>query len=1811
GSYTYTPGAGAAALAEGATATDTFSYTLKDNDGSFSTTTVTITVTGTTDGVPTITITDINSGATGEASVSESGNFFGATFTVTAPDGLDSLTIAGQTVTLAALNNASNTNIIDIATGDGVLTITNYNASTGAVSYGYNPDGISQDHNGGEIVHSIAIVVNDSDGTTASDTLDILVLDRAPVANADTGSTDADTNATGNVRTGAGADQNSADATSIGGVAAGTQTGDIVGGVGTAIVGSLGSLTIQPNGSYTYVPGAGAAALAEGETATDTFSYTLKDSDGSFSTTTVTITVTGTTDGLPTVTITDNNAGATGDESVQEDATLTGNTFTISAPDGLGSISVAGQTITAAALNNASTTNIAVNTSQGLLTITDYNSATGVVTYNYDPAGAAKDHTSGEVVDNIAVVVTDSDGTTANGTLDILITDTAPVANADTDSTDADTNTTGNVRTDVGGADVDGADAAEITGVVAGTQTGDIVGGVNTAIAGTLGSLTIQADGSYTYTPGAGAEALAEGATATDTFSYTLKDDDGSFSTTTVTITVTGTTDGVPTITIMDNNAGATGEASVSESGNFFGATFTVTAPDGLDSLTIAGQTVTLAALNNASSTNIDIVTGDGVLTITNYNASTGVVSYGYNPDGISQDHSSGEIVHSIAIVVNDSDGTTASDTLDILVLDRVPVANADTDSTDADTNATGNVRTGAGADQNSADATSIGGVAAGTQTGDIVGGVGTAIVGSLGSLTIQPNGSYTYVPGAGAAALAEGETATDTFSYTLKDSDGSFSTTTVTITVTGTTDGAPTVTITDNNAGATGDESVQEDATSTGNTFTINTPDGLGSISVAGQTITAAALNNASTSNIAVNTAQGVLTITDYNSATGVVTYNYAPAGTAKDHTSGEVVDNIAVVVTDSDGTTANGTLDILITDTAPVANADTDSTDADTNATGNVRTDVGGADVDGADAAEITGVVAGTQTGDISGGVNTAIAGTLGSLTIQADGSYTYTPGAGAGALAEGATATDTFSYTLKDDDGSFSTTTVTITVTGTTDGAPTVTITDNNAGATGDESVQEDETLTGNTFTISTPDGLGSLSIAGQSITAAALNNASSTNITVTTPEGVMTITGYNSSTGVVTYSYDPSGTAKDHSGGEIVDSLAVVVTDSDGTTANGTLDILITDTGPTANSDTATTSQETLVTIDVLNNDVFGADGAAATNSGVVAATVSAAQGTVTIASNGELQFTPANGFTGTATINYTIRDDDGTESNSTVEVDVIGVSNITNASESEGESLEHTVTLSSTTTADTVMSFTIGDAGDSASSSDYDASSLVFSNGVTYDAANNQITIPAGVTNFTVTVPSTEDRDVESDESYTLNIGQASANGTIENDDTDVTLTPTTMTFDPATMGLQSSYYGYNDNRTGSSSDPLFSSNGVTRLHSDDGIAGDAAGSNNNIDRNADVIAIVEGRDNDSTLVNSGRAGSAAAADVTFIANRVEYGFNAPGSNGVAFGNGIGVNPHVDAGGTISSGNLNAFLAGNASDVTVTTGLGRTTDGAFRMVGFIFLPAGNYDIRVRADDGYRVYLDGGVAAEADRNQGSRTDVYTNNSAGGGLVPIEILYWDQGGAATLRVEIKPTGAPNSDYQVLDTDDLPILTPDQAAGIPDDATFAQDAGGNWVASSGSTHTGDATDEDITGTAFADTIIGGAGEDIMFGGDGADRFVFRSQDVSGSNGVDVEQDVIRDFNASEDILDLSDLLNTAQNSGNLDGYLHFEVDATTGDILVHINVEGDSSSNTLESGKVDHVIRIENPDAAVFSGTDQQIIDNLLNNGALDTLL
>ncbi|MBX9818441.1 MAG: retention module-containing protein, partial [Burkholderiaceae bacterium] len=271
---------------------------------------------------------------------------------------------------------------------------------------------------------------------------------------------------------------------------------------------------------------------------------------------------TNTTLGSPTVSIPNDGSGAgASDLSVAENASTSGS-FTISAPDGLTSLTIGTTVITAAALSAATPgAPVVVPGSNGSLTVTGYNSSTGVVSYSFDPTGSSTNHSAGNVIEHFNVVVTDPQGdTNSASSLDIRITDTAPVAVADSRTvTEDQTDITGNLVTGVNAsADTQGADSPTVTGA----QVGDagatqITTGVGSGLVGTYGTLTIHSDGSYSYVTNAAAQALNVGDSKQDVFSYTLKDSDGSFSTTTVTMTVTGASEGSPTVSIPNDGSGA------------------------------------------------------------------------------------------------------------------------------------------------------------------------------------------------------------------------------------------------------------------------------------------------------------------------------------------------------------------------------------------------------------------------------------------------------------------------------------------------------------------------------------------------------------------------------------------------------------------------------------------------------------------------------------------------------------------------------------------------------------------------------------------------------------------------------------------------------------------------------------------------------------------------------------------------------------------------------------------------------------------------------------------------------------------------------------------------------------------------------------------------------------------------------------------------------------------------------------------------------------------------------------------------------
>ncbi|RXJ88422.1 cadherin domain protein, partial [Arcobacter sp. CECT 8983] len=98
---------------------------------------------------------------------------------------------------------------------------------------------------------------------------------------------------------------------------------------------------------------------------------------------------------------------------------------------------------------------------------------------------------------------------------------------------------------------------------------------------------------------------------------------------------------------------------------------------------------------------------------------------------------------------------------------------------------------------------------------------------------------------------------------------------------------------------------------------------------------------------------------------------------------------------------------------------------------------------------------------------------------------------------------------------------------------------------------------------------------------------------------------------------------------------------------------------------------------------------------------------------------------------------------------------------TSDTQTEGTSLVHTVTLSGEAEAAKEYDFTFNNG----TVEDEDIGTLQFSNGVTYDASTGKITVPAGVTSFTITTPTVDDDLKEDTEAYSISVGGVDATGT--------------------------------------------------------------------------------------------------------------------------------------------------------------------------------------------------------------------------------------------------------------------------------------------------------------------------------------------------------------------------------------------------------------------------------------------------------------
>lgn len=499
------------------------------------------------------------------------------------------------------------------------------------------------------------------------------------------------------------------------------------------------------------------------------------------------------------------------------------------------------------------------------------------------------------------------------------------------------------------------------------------------------GSVVNNGDGTFGFSPGSDFQDLGQGETRTVTFTYTATDAHGVVSApSTVTVRVAGTND-APVATL--DTATSAEETSV---------TINVLANDS----DVDGDTLVVSHVNGVNiAVNGTVALGDGASVRLN---ADGTLTYfpAVNATGL----------QSFAYTVTDGLGaaTTATVEVSLTQVNDAPVANTDFVTTNEDTAVTFDVRA------NDTDIDS----AARTVThinGSAIAAGGSVTLGDGGLVGMNTDGTLTYTP----APNANGARS---FSYTISDGDGGSASSTVNLTVNPVNDApvanADSVTVNE-------DTSVNFDVRANdtdidGGSRTVTHING-SAISTGGQVIL-------SDGGRVVLNSNGTLTYTPAANANGARTFDY----TISDGQGGSATSSVNVTVNPVNDRP------VAVNDVASATEAGgIQNGTAGQSATGNVLSN----DLDIDDSvlvvsAERRGPEAGSG---VSGTVGSPFSGAYGTLTLNADGSYSYAvneTNAAVQALNTGGTLTDTFTYTTRDAAGLTDTAQLTITINGAND-------------------------------------------------------------------------------------------------------------------------------------------------------------------------------------------------------------------------------------------------------------------------------------------------------------------------------------------------------------------------------------------------------------------------------------------------------------------------------------------------------------------------------------------------------------------------------------------------------------------------------------------------------------------------------------------------------------------------------------------------------------------------------------------------------
>ena len=1185
---------------------------------------------------------------------------------INAPDGVATIVIGGVTV----YENGALVPGALVPTDEGFLVVDGFDSETGHLTYTYTLESPTSEHSQpgtDKIAHDLDVVVTDSDGSTGSSVISVVIQDDVPTAEADTIRL-----AEGAARDGVTDGGNVLANDVFGADAPATKTVTAIegGALGEPVKGAHGELTLNADGTYSYKLNPG-VNVPDGQAYADTFTYTITDADGDTSTATITVEVIGDRN-VPTITVpAAGSAGATvyesdlpGGSNASGPRESVSGEMTLSLHGESATVTIGGTTFALNASGNATNltdANRSIDTGEGTLTITGI--ANGTVSYTYTLNGA-QTHSAGQgnntLADNIAISVTDATGDSASGTLTITIVDDVITSSDDADSVTegGELTASGNVvENDTVGAD--GLDRVEWTGLDADSVYE--LDGASVKLNGEeIGKLSTDAEGNFTFTLNSGYDVPAAGL-ADLVVGYTAYDRDGDASDAKLTISINpdtrtpevvvpepetptdptnpGLTEDSQTVSEAnrpDGSQNATGENEAKTEG-----TIRVDAKGESGTLTINGDTehqIQLDAEGNYTGDPVSIKTEYGTLTITG--VSNGEVKYTYELTQ-TPDVPGTEVQDDISIQLEDATHDIGEGTLTITIVDDVPTATNDLVSfEEAQGAASGNVLDNDvfGADGPQGGRTVQWNVDENAPNVTRNADGSYTVITEKGTAVLKADGTYSYEL---TADLDPGQTATEGFGYTITDADGDTSTATLTITATGDTR-VPTIgnipaadsdEATVHESGLPGGTSEGHGAVTSG-TFTVALHGEAGTLTIGGAAFAVDANGNAEISEggWSIDTSEGTLTINSISG--GTVRYTYA-LKEAQTHPDGQgnnaLTDEISISVTDATGDGASGSLNITIVDDVPSVTVDGQENAAITIGSGEStsQTAEGVIHVFGADGTADGGFTVAWKNADgntvlraldFSDGKAVTLEGAYGTLTVQADGRYSYK-------ARPDTQGSDVFTFKVTDSDGDTDTASLTLNVNRTYVYAD-VTVTTQDADVP--ENTDGDTTSVSYKVNVSLPEGV-SIDVEGLK----AVNEKAEYGEFSINTKGELIFTQTKA------YEHDKQGAdlARD------VERFDISVTDADGNTSSIRVHLNIRDDTPSIAVDDIR-SEDGVITGDLPFS--YGGDGEGSVSGTVTDADGNEIFGSWDINENGTFRFAPdkplADGET--LTFSFTITDADG-------------------------------------------------------------------------------------------------------------------------------------------------------------------------------------------------------------------------------------------------------------------------------------------------------------------------------------------------------------------------------------------------------------------------------------------------------------------------------------------------------------------------------------------------------------------------------------